>query len=63
MSGIKIINRNGLRWRDALAECESQRTLNSRWKRWIEMGIFAGLLLELADRGGETNTLKMDRRI
>ncbi|MEL6667172.1 MAG: IS5 family transposase [Pseudomonadota bacterium] len=60
LSGIIFINRNGLRWRDAPAEYGPPKTLYSRWKRWSEKGIFARMLLELADQGGETDTLMID---
>ncbi|WP_445810523.1 IS5 family transposase [Yoonia sp.] len=60
MSGIIFINRNGLRWRDAPAEYGPHKTLYSRWKRWSEKGIFARMLLELADQGGGTDTLMID---
>ena len=59
LSGI-ISNRNGLRWRDAPAAYGPHKTLYSRWKRWSEKGIFARMLLELADQGGETDTLMID---
>ena len=55
LSGIIFINRNGLRWRDA-----PDKTLCSRWKRWSEKGIFARMLLELADQSGGTDTLMID---
>ncbi len=57
MNGIIFNNRNGLRCRDASAEYGPHRTLYSRWKRWSEKGIFARMLLELADQGGGTDTL------
>jgi transposase len=60
LSGIIFINRNGLRWRDAPAVYGPHKTLYSRWKRWSEKGIFARMLLELADQGGETDTLMID---
>ncbi|MCR9140438.1 MAG: IS5 family transposase [Alphaproteobacteria bacterium] len=60
LSGIIFINRNGLRWRDAPAEYGPHKTLYSRWKRWSEKGIFARMLLELADQGGRTDTLMID---
>lgn len=60
LSGIIFINRNGLRRRDAPAEYGSHKTLSSRWKRWSEKGIFARMLLELAGRGGATDTLMID---
>ncbi|WP_156529608.1 IS5 family transposase [Marivivens sp. JLT3646] len=60
LSGIIFINRNGLRWRDAPAEYGPHKTLYSRWKRWSDKGIFARMLLELADQGGSTDTLMID---
>jgi len=60
LSGIIFINRNGLRWRDAPAEYDPHKTLYSRWKRWSEKGVFARMLLELADQGGGTDTLMID---
>tara|TARA_R110002094_G_scaffold43417_4_gene55532 strand:- start:610 stop:957 length:348 start_codon:yes stop_codon:yes gene_type:complete len=60
LSGIIFINRNGLRWRDAPAEYGPHKTLYSRWKRWSEKGIFARMLLGLADQGGRTDTLMID---
>jgi len=60
LSGIIFINRNGLRWRDAPEAYGPHKTLYSRWKRWSEKGIFARMLLELADQGGETETLMID---
>ena len=60
LSGIIFINRNGLRWRDAPAEHGPHKTLSSRWKRWSEKGIFARMLLQLADRGSGADTLMTD---
>ena len=57
LSGIIFVNRNGLRWQDAPAEYGPPKTPYSRWKRWSEKGIFARMLLELADQGDETETL------
>ena len=36
LSGIILINRNGLRWRDAPREYGSHKTLYNRWKRWSD---------------------------
>lgn len=57
LSGSIFINRNGLRWRDAPAVYGPHKTLYSRWKRWNEKGIFARMLLELADKCSKTDTL------
>ena len=60
LSGIIFIKRNGVRRRDAPEAYGPHTTLYSRWKRWSEKGIFARMLLELADRGGDTETLMID---
>ena len=60
LSGIIFVNRNGLRCRDAPREYGPHKTLCNRWKRWSEKAIFARMLLELADQGGETDTLMID---
>ena len=60
LSGIIFINRNGLRWRDAPAPYGPPKTLYNRWKRWSDKGIFARMLVELADQGDRTDTLMID---
>ena len=60
LSGIIFINRNGLRWCDAPAAYGPPKTLYNRWKRWSDKGVFARILLELADQGGGTDTLMID---
>jgi len=60
LSGIIFLNRNGLRWRDAPAAYGPPKTLYNRWKRWSAKGVFARMLLELADEGTATDTLMID---
>lgn len=60
LSGIILINRNGLLWRDARARYGPPKTLYSRLKRRSEKVIFARKLLELVNQGGETVTLMID---
>ncbi|CUH49259.1 Transposase [Ruegeria atlantica] len=60
LSGIIFINRNGLRWRDALKEYGQHKTLYSRWKRWSEKGIFARMMVGLASEHGEEKTVMID---
>jgi transposase len=60
LSGIIFINRNGLRWRDAPSEYGPVKTIYNRWERWSDKGVFARMLLELADQGNETDTLMID---
>ena len=40
LSGIVFVNRNGLRWCDALKDYGPHKRLYNRWKRWEEKGIF-----------------------
>ena len=47
LSGIIFTNRNGLRWRDALAEYGPHKTLYNRWKRWSDKGPFAQIMAGL----------------
>jgi transposase len=41
LGGIILLNRNGLRWRDAPKEYGPHKTLCNQWKRWSDKGIFA----------------------
>ena len=46
-----------MRWRDAPREYAPPKTLNNRWKRWSDKGVFARILLELGARSDATDTL------
>ena len=48
LSGIILINHNGLRWCDAPKKYGPHKTLYNRWKRWSDMGVFARIMLGLA---------------
>ena len=60
LSGIIFINRNGLRWRDAPSAYGPPKTLYNRWVRWSRMGVFARILMALADEGQDTELLMID---
>ena len=60
LSGIIFINRNGLRWRDAPSAYGPHKTLYGRWVRWRRMGVFARILIALANEGQDTEMLMMD---
>ena len=60
LSGIIFINRNGLRWRDALAEYGPYKTLYNRWKRWSDMGVFARIMTGLAANSPDNKTISID---
>ncbi len=47
LRGIIFINRSELRWRDAPEAYGPHKTLDSRWKRWSEKGIFAQMMAGL----------------
>ena len=48
LSVIVFVNRNGLRWRDALTDYGPHKTLYNRWKRWSERGVFLRMMEGLA---------------
>jgi hypothetical protein len=72
LSGIIFINNNDLRWCDGEgvnaigpsdrpnAEYGSPKTLYDRWKRWSDMGIFAQILMGLAEQAPENKTISID---
>jgi transposase len=59
LSGIIFINRNGLRWCDAPSEYGPPKTLHNRWKRWSDMGIFAQILMGLAEQAPDNKTISI----
>lgn len=60
LSGIILINRNGLRWRDAPKECGSPKTLYNRWKHGSEMRVFTRIFEGLAAGVVEPTTIMID---
>lgn len=58
--GIILINRNSLRWRDALKEYGPHKTLYNRRKRWSDKGVFAQIMMGLAAEHGEEKTVMID---
>ncbi|MBT9387026.1 IS5 family transposase [Pseudooceanicola sp. CBS1P-1] len=60
LSGIIIINRNGLRWCDAPREYGPPKTLYNRWKRWSRMGVFARIMEGLASEKADTRMVMID---
>jgi len=60
LSGIIFINRNGLRWRDAPREYGPPKTLNNRWKRWSDKGVFARMMDGLAAEAATPKTVMID---
>jgi transposase len=60
LSGIIFVNRNGLRWCDAPAEYGPPKTLYNRWKRWSDMGVFARIMMGLAEQAPDNTTISID---
>ena len=60
LSGITFINRNRLRWCDAPADYGPPKTLYNRWKRWSDTGVFARIMMELAEHAPDNKTISID---
>ena len=58
--GIRLLNRNGLIWRDAPRECGPAKTLYNRWKRWSDRGVFARMMHGLASEAAVPKTVMID---
>ena len=57
LSGIIFINRNGLRCCDAPAEYGPPKAL---YKRWSDMGVFARIMMGLAEQAPDNKTISID---
>jgi transposase len=62
LSGIVFVNRNGLRWRDAPAAYGPPKTLYNRWVRWSRMGVFARMLMALAEADQDVDAAHLKTR-
>lgn len=60
LNGIIFINRNGLRWCDALAKYGPPKALYNRWKRWSDMGVFARIMMGLAEQAPDNKAISID---
>jgi transposase len=60
LSRIIFANRNCLRWCDAPAEYGLTKTLYNRWKRWSDMGVFARIMVGLAEQAPDNKTISID---
>ena len=60
LSGIIVINHNGLRWCNAPHEYGPPKALYDRWKRWGDLGVFARMMDGLSSEGGEEKVVMMD---
>jgi transposase len=57
LSGIILVNHNGLRWCDVPKDHGPHKTLYNRWKRWGERGIFLHMMEGLAAADAEPKTV------
>lgn len=62
LSGINVINRNGLRLCDAPKEYGLAKILYNRWKRWSDNGVFARSMVGLAAERDEQKTIMIPFR-
>ena len=60
LNGIIFIQCNGLIWKHAPAAYGPSKTLNTRWKRWSRMGVFATIMTERAAKAQQTETVMID---
>ncbi len=60
ISGIILVIRRGLQWRDAPALYGPSMTLYNRFVRWSRMGVFDKIFAGLAAEGGVPDQLQID---
>lgn len=60
VSGIILVIRNGLRWRDAPSDYGPHKTLYNRFIRWSRLGVFNNIFSALAAQGENPDTLMID---
>lgn len=60
LSGIIFVDRNGLRWCDAPKEHGPPKTLDNRWRRWRNTGVFARFMAGLASEAAVPKTVMID---
>ena len=60
ISGIVLVIRNGLRWRDAPKEYGPHKTIYNRFVRWSRLGVFDRIFAALAGKAGKPRRLMID---
>jgi len=60
LCGIIFVIRNGLRWRDALADHGPPKTIYNRLIHWSRLGVFNKIFAALAAKGGKPDRLMSD---
>ena len=57
---IIVINHDGLKWCDVPSEYGLPKTLYNHWKRWSDMGVFARVIMELAEQAPDNRAILID---
>ena len=60
ISGIVLVIRNGLRWRDAPKDYGPHKTIYNRFVRWSRLGVFNRIFAELSAKGPKPTRLMID---
>ena len=60
LSGIIYIKKNGLQWKDAPSLYGPPKTLYNRFVRWSRMGVFARIMMGLAEQAPDNTTISID---
>ena len=60
ISGIIVVIRNGLGWRDAPAEYGPPKTICNRLIRWSHLGVFNRIFAALSAKSGNPDLLMID---
>ena len=60
ISGIVIVIRNGLRWRDAPRDYGPHKTIYNRFVRWSRLGVFNKIFAALARKAAKPRRLMID---
>ena len=60
ISGIIVVIRNGLRWRDAPKDYGPHKTIYNRFIRWSRLGVFNRIFAALSAKGGKSDQLMID---
>jgi len=60
ISGIVLVIRNGLRWRDAPRDYGPQKTIYNHFIHWSRLGVLNRIFVELAGKGSKPDRQMFD---
>nr|WP_090964826.1 IS5 family transposase [Aureimonas phyllosphaerae] len=60
VSGVVYVIRNGLQWKDVLADYRPHKTLYNRFIRWSRLGVFNRIFAALAGEGSRLERIMID---